>query len=127
MTLGHGEDKKTKKEPQQSYIIEPGELPQNNIYWSGSGVKEAHQAYYEELQRIDAEHNLDKRVSSNYVRFPDMALKIAMLLASLENNNQMDIRHWHRGLQIVEGWRHNLHELIAQLSTEAHENKTTDI
>lgn len=125
MTQAHGEDKKKKEnKDKEPYSIECGPLPQNDIYWSDSGVKEAHQAYHEALQRIDAELNLDKRFSSNYGRFPDMALKIAMLLASLENNDRMDIRHWHRGLQIAEGWRANLHELIAQLSTETHTNET---
>ena len=63
------------------------------------------------------EYKLDERFSSNYGRLPDMALRIAMLLASLENNGHMDMRHWARGQQITEHWRNNFHELIFQLDS----------
>ncbi len=49
-----------------------------------------------------------------------MALKIAMLLASLENRDQneqhIDKRHWARGQAITERWRRDLHTLMSQLS-----------
>jgi len=116
LTLAYGEDKsKQKKEHKEPYVIERGPLPQNDIDWDDSGVREAHEVYHAALQNLKVEHHLDKRFSSNYVRFPDMALKIAMLLCSLENNDRMDMRHWHRGLLIVEGWRRDLHCLMAQL------------
>lgn len=115
MALAHGEENKKKKLPTEPYIIERGDLPQHDIYWTDSGVREAHEAYFEALMHLKVEHNLDKRFSSNYNRFPDMALKIAMLLASLENDDKMDMRHWYRGQQITERWRRDLHCLMSQL------------
>lgn len=115
--LGADRAGKRKQRETPEYRIDRGDLPQNPIYWTGSGVREAHERYYAALATMGRDYNLDERFRSNYGRLPDMALKIAMLLASLENNDRMDMRHWGRGQQIAERWRYNLHELIAQLST----------
>lgn len=108
------------------YEITRGDLPQRPVYWSDSSVREAHQAYYHALVMLAQEHNLDERFLSGYGRLPDMALKIAMLLASLEsdgheNGDRMAMRHWARGQQIAEHWRAGFHELIAQLGSEPSE------
>lgn len=108
---------KRKQRDAPEYRIDRGELPQSQVYWTDSGVHAAHELYYASLATMGRDYNLDERFRSNYGRLPDMALKIAMLLASLENNGHMDMRHWGRGQQIAERWRYNLHELIAQLST----------
>ncbi len=79
---------------------------------------QAHEAYYQSLTILAQEHTLDERFRATYGRLPDMALRIAMLLASLENDNQMDLRHWGRGQAITERWRANFHELIAQISSD---------
>lgn len=105
-----------KKQLGEQYKIERDNLPQQAISWHGTGIREAHEAYFQALMNIDVEQNLDPRLGSNYVRLPDMALKIAMLLASLENDNRMEPRHFARGMAITERWRANLHELLAQLS-----------
>ena len=52
----------------------------------------------------------------NYKRFPDKALRIAMMLASLENDNRMEMRHWSRAQMTTEGWRRCLHHLRDQLT-----------
>jgi hypothetical protein len=113
-----GKDGKKKRHPSEPYKIDRDNLPQQDIYWNGSGVREAHELYYRTLVEIGAEYNLDARLNSNYVRLPDMALKIAMLLASLENNGHMDMRHWARGQQITERWRQDLHQLMTQIAGE---------
>jgi hypothetical protein len=115
MNEAHGKDNK-KKQTGDQYKIVRGDLPQNKILWSGSGIREAHEAYFQALMIISRDCDLDPRLASNYVRLPDMALKIAMLLASLENNNIMEMKHWARGQSIAEHWRTDLHELLAQLS-----------
>ncbi len=115
--LGADRKKRKSKESTLEYRIDRGDLPQNPIYWTDSGVREMHEGYYKALATMGRDYNLDERFRSNYGRLPDMALKIAMLLASLENNDRMDMRHWGRGQQIAERWRYNLHELVAQLST----------
>ena len=98
------------------YHIERGELPQHPVYWTGSGIREAHEQYYAALSTMLYEHNLDERYKGTYGRLPDTALKIAMLLASLENDGKMDMRHWARGQQIAEKWRIGFHVFINQLA-----------
>lgn len=115
MALAHGEDKKQKKENKEPYIVERGDLPQHIIYWEESGVYEAHEAYHAALVEIGLECGLDSRLDSSYARLADIALKVAMLLASLENNNQMTLAHWYRGQQFAERCRKSLHCLIFQL------------
>lgn len=114
LAQAHGEDKKKRDRDQAPFIIERGELPQHEIIWN-QAIHDAHQAYYAELVYMVANGAVDPRLESNYIRLPDMALKIAMLLASLENKGVMLACHWHRALQITERWRRDLHNLIPQL------------
>jgi hypothetical protein len=44
------------------------------------------------------------------------ALRIAMLLASLENAGRIELRHWARGQEICERWRADLHTLVGLLN-----------
>lgn len=118
MALAYGEDKSKKKKDSKDkdpYIIERGDLPQHIIYWEESGVYEAHEAYHAALVEIGLECGLDSRLDSSYARLADIALKVAILLASLENNNQMTLAHWYRGQQFAERCRKSLHCLIFQL------------
>lgn len=110
-----GKDTKKREKDRPDYLIERSPLPQKAIYWSGTGIREAHELYYQALVQMGIKNNLDERLNSNYIRLPDMALKIAMLLASLENEDRMDMRHWARGQAIAERWRANLHTLMTQL------------
>ncbi len=125
-TITEKEDSEDGKKKGAQYDIARSPLSQTPIYWSGSGVREAHQLYYEKLVMLAHDYQLDVRFKSTYGRLPDMALKIAMLLASLENNDHMDMRHWGRGQQITERWRTDFHELVAQLA-EGNETKSYGI
>jgi hypothetical protein len=111
---GKKQDRKIKDGP--SYLIEKGDLPQNPIYWTNSGVREAQERYYGALATLAHEHDLSGAFKATYGRLPTMALSIAMLLASLENDGRMDMRHWARGQAITERWRANFHELVHQIS-----------
>ena len=51
----------------------------------------------------------------NYGRFPEKAMRIAMLLASLSNYDRIELRHWARAQTITEKWRVNLHNLAGQM------------
>ena len=112
--LGKKPEKRNKDLP--AYDIERDPLPQNPVYWTGSGVREAHEQYYGALATLAYERRLSGAFKSTYGRLPGMALSIAMLLASLENNGYMDMRHWGRGQAIAERWREDFHELVKQLS-----------
>ncbi len=80
----------------------------------GAGVFEAFYRYDDAL-RLLTQQNTSTDLDGNYTRFSEKALRIAMLLASVDNNNVIEIRHWARAQQIAERWRGNLHALIDQL------------
>jgi hypothetical protein len=67
----------------------------------------------------------DTDMDGSYTRFPEKALRIAMLLASLENKGRIELRHWARGQQIAEEWRANLHNLIDQLAGQSAQSKAS--
>lgn len=110
----HGHHKKEKvREP---YTVTKSELPQQHCFMDAE-VYRAHQAYYQALVKLAFDHQLDEKFLSNYGRLPDMALRIAMLLASLENRGYIDMRHWGRGQLVAEHWRASFHELIKNLDS----------
>lgn len=81
----------------------------------GEGVFEAFYRYHDALLDVveqSANHDLD----GNYSRLAEKALRVAMLLGSLENDNRIDIRHWARAQQIAESWRQNLHNLYEEVT-----------
>lgn len=111
------EEKESDDGKKTDYTITRTPLPQNDVYWHDSGVREAHEKYYAALVMIASEYQLDGRYKSTYGRLPDTALRIAMLLASLENDNRMTIEHWGRAQSITERWRNDFHELVAQIAS----------
>ncbi len=56
--------------------------------------------------------NLD----GNYSRFPEKALWVAALFASLSNSLRIELSHWARAQEIAERWRAGTHELYSQLN-----------
>jgi hypothetical protein len=54
----------------------------------------------------------------NYARFPEKALRIAGLFASLEQSSEINLNHWAKAQGITERWRSNLHSLYKQLTEE---------
>lgn len=92
----------------------------------GSGVYDAYYEYNDALISIVAQSNLTD-LDGNYSRLPEKALRVAMLLASLENNNIIEMRHWHRAQQVAETWRRNLHNLYDQVVGNAEESKSIAI
>lgn len=81
----------------------------------GAGVLDAYYAYHDALTSMVAEGE-NEDLDGNYVRFAEKALRIAALLASLENNGVIELRHWARGQQIAEDWRRGLHDLYEQVN-----------
>jgi hypothetical protein len=96
------------------FRVARGEFPDNEVYF-GAGVEDAFYAYREAL--IDMVHgssNMD--LDGNYARFAAKALRIAMLVASLENDNVIEMRHWALGQEIAERWRKNLHSVFSAIN-----------
>lgn len=83
----------------------------------GAGVVDAFYNYGAGLlDLIQGGGNTD--LDGNYSRFAEKALRVAILLASLENDNKIEMRHWARAQEIAERWRGGLHALYNQV-TEA--------
>ena len=88
----------------------------------GEGVYDAWYAYNDALGDIIAAMPGDD-LDGNYTRLADKALRIAMLLASLENDGTIEMRHWARAQQVTECWRRNLHNLYEQVVSPVSTNK----
>lgn len=54
-------------------------------------------------------------MAPSYQSLPTAAMKIAMLLASLEGYDEIRFRHWARGQQAAERFRESLHNLFEQV------------
>jgi hypothetical protein len=57
-------------------------------------------------------------LDGNYGRLHEKALRVASLLASLENGGEIELRHWARAQEVVERWRlyaHRLYEQVTEL------------
>lgn len=113
---------------EEKYQWQRGPLPERICSWDDD-VYEAYYAYdvalRQLLQRTEYKHG---DFDGNYARFPAKAIRIALILASLENGGHIDIRHWARAQQITERWRQSLHNLYDQLnqSDQSEAEKTED-
>ena len=92
----------------------------------GDGVTDAFYRYNDAmLDIIEACYNQD--FDGNYVRFPEKALRIAMLLASVSGDAVIEMCHWARAQEITERWREGLHSLYDQVDeAEATESEAME-
>jgi hypothetical protein len=65
-----------------------------------------------EIARGSALTDLD----GNYGRLHEKALRVAALLASLENGGRIELRHWARAQAVAEQWRLYAHRLYGQVT-----------
>lgn len=96
--------------------------PRVNLCILGSGVYEAFYSYNDALIEIVTQSDLTD-LDGNYARLPEKAMRVAMLLASLENDGRIEIKHWARAQQVAECWRRNLHNLYDQVVGDAEQPK----
>ena len=76
-------------------------------------VLDAFYAYHDGLLDIvEASENRD--LNGNYARFAEKALRIGILVTSLENHNRITMPVWALAQSITERWRQSLHELYTQ-------------
>lgn len=83
----------------------------------GAGVYDSYYRYNDALIDIVTQSGLTD-LDGNYARLPEKAMRVAMLLASLENGGKVEARHWHRAQQVAEVWRLNLHNLYEQITNQ---------
>jgi hypothetical protein len=111
---------KTDKKGQSlgTYSVDVGPLPEKT-YKLSPEVRTAFYAYDRAMRELTRQRQ-DEDLDGSYGRFPMKALRIAGLLASLHDDSDSHTvwpRHWWRGQQIVERWRHGLHRLRQQVQT----------
>jgi len=76
-------------------------------------VRAAYNTYNRALTTLIIEKQVEADLSACYGRFHAKALRIAILLASLQDAPQIAMRHWAYAQQITESWRTMLHHLLA--------------
>lgn len=91
-----------------------------------SDVLDAFYRYHDALISLagESEHT---DLDGNYARFAEKALRIAMLLASLENDGRIELRHWAVGQNTTEHWRRDLHVLVDDLLETMHPTREYSI
>ena len=78
---------------------------------------------YHKALRIFISESLNKDLDGNYARYPEMALRIAAIFASLEQSEIIQLKHWAKAQAITERWRYGLHQFYQQV-TDTTESQT---
>ncbi len=107
-------DETNKKGDVTGYKWARSALPEQ-VCTLGEGVKNAYYAYSNGLDDLVDLYRLDM-LAGNYGRLPMIALRIAMLLASLENNGVIEMRHWAKGQELAELLRKSVHTMVAEIN-----------
>jgi len=101
-------------EPVGGYRVEVTPL-EPEVCTLGATVFERFYGYHNALLDLALAMNLHD-LDGSYVRFSEKALRVAMLLASLENKGVIELRHWAKAQEITEAWRLRLHRLYEQIN-----------
>ena len=88
----------------------------------GDGVFEAFYRYDDAMRDL-LEAMPTEDLDGSYARMAEKALRVAILLASLENGGRIEIRHWARAQAIAERWRKGLHNLLDTLEAAKHNER----
>jgi len=101
-------------ESQGKQIIKIDTIVQNHIKIS----EEVYEAFYEyrDALRLLIFSSQNQDLDGNYARFPEKALRIAVLFASINDCEIIEINHWAKAQAIAERWRVGLHELHKQIN-----------
>ena len=99
------------------FLVDRGSFPENIVEFD-EGVEDAFYAYRKALTRMVKTSSNDD-LDGNYARFAVKALRISMLVASLENEDLIEMRHWALGQEIAERWRANLHSIFGEINEPA--------
>ena len=94
--------------PKVEVIPAPGQL-----FEISGDVKKAFYVY-RNFQKDMIESSEDRDLAGNYLRYPDMAIRIAVLIASLNNDSQVTLDQWAFAQNTTENWRRDLHRLYYQ-------------
>ncbi len=80
---------------------------------------DAYQAWkqYRSALKTITKKSENEDFDASYQRLPTTALRIAVLIASLENNNRIELRHWAKAQELAEMFRKGLHCLYDQVNS----------
>ena len=83
---------------------------------------DAYDAFYDYMDALtqivfDESQEGNFTLAPSYASLPTAALRVAMLLASVDGHSEIKFRYWARGQQIAERWRESLHNLFEQVET----------
>jgi hypothetical protein len=96
------------------YRVERGALPEQPCRLEQEAYR-AYDCYRLALRQLLAQSD-NQDLDGSYARLSDRALRIAALLASLENEDRIELPQWARAQEIAEIMRRNLHELYRQVN-----------
>lgn len=84
-------------------------------------ANKAYKVYRETLKRLfpDFDHN---DFNGSYDRLAEQALRMAITMASIENNNHIELRHWAKAQELAELLRKSLHRLYDYVSSKNQES-----
>jgi Protein of unknown function (DUF3987) len=110
------------------YTVTCDPLPQNTVTF-GDGVYAAWKRYRSFLKATSVTTLAFPDLKASYDRLPVRAMRVAALLASLENDGVIELWHWAKAQEIAERWRLFLHELYRQsnLSSGSHATPLADL
>lgn len=101
-------------QPSGKFVISRGSLPEIKATIDQES-KDAYKRYRTALKQLFKTYKHED-FNGSYARLPEMAVRIALLLASLENDNHVEIRHWARAQELTELLRASLHEMYTQVN-----------
>lgn len=90
--------------------------PPATVITLAPNVVRAYYDYSDALLAIIAQQGSE--LDSWYARLHDRALRVAILLASIDGSERVELRHWGRSQAIAERWRASVHRLYRQVNAE---------
>lgn len=117
--LGMPQVEVTQDEERKKYTInKKGDLKSHRVTFTKEAL-EASRKYERAVLETNKENGIQD-LDSSIGRLMDKAIRVATLIASLENDDIIDLPQWAKGQEIAEMARRNLYELYYQV------NETTD-
>jgi hypothetical protein len=99
-----------------------GQRPEQAMALTGE-VYDAMEAYDDALLTLSHGEHVHSDLRPWYARAKEKALRVAMLLTSVEGDTVIELPYWQEAQVIVEGWRQNLHDLVGSISVDADQTR----
>ena len=84
---------------------------------------DAYETYNDALLDVIQEGHVHEDLSPWYSRAHEKALRVAMLLASVQGQSVITLPYWQEAQTLVEGWRRNLHDITGAISGEGQQTR----